>query len=124
MNVKPTGLRYPFKLGANKGFGKADGKDKVMSNLRSLVKTTLNERLIKKATGTIGYSLLFRSGIDANATTVENLVFESIVAQEPRAVGVRVKAYASEEDSNSLGIIEISFIFKDTGDAGNLRVAV
>jgi S-adenosylmethionine:diacylglycerol 3-amino-3-carboxypropyl transferase len=122
--VKPTGLRYPFRVSSKGGLSKTDGVKKVVSNLKALVKSTLNERLIRKQVGTIGYSILFRSDVNMHGKTIEGLVFEAITTFEPRAVAVQVKVRAADRFTDHLGYIDVSFVFKNTGDPASFTVTV
>ncbi len=124
MTIYPSGFNYPFRIASTGGIAKTDGATKVVANLKALVKSSLNERVIRKAVGTISYALLFRTDIKTHATTVENFILEAITAWEPRATAVQVTAYPDETTSDAKGIIDVSFVFKDTGTPAQFAVSV
>lgn len=118
------GIRFPFRFDASGGVQKADGVDKVASNLRALVFTAIKERVIRKNVGTIGYQRIFRSGDDASLQLVRALASEAIAAHEPRAL-VRKISVRREEDSDGVKeLIDVLFIFRETGEEGTATVEV
>lgn len=122
---EPSGIRYPFKINAAGSVGKASGEDKVKSNLVALVKSSVNSRVVRKKVGTVGYQLLFRSGITELAPAAENLILEAITEFEPRAVGVSIKIIEQVQDDNTNVIFgDISFVYKDTGNPAYLRITL
>lgn len=121
---KPTGIRYPFRISSKGGVAKQDGSDKVASNLKALAKSSLNERVIRKSVGTIGYKVLFQTDINMNAKTIEGLVFEAITTFEPRVTGVTVRVRASDVGSNHYGYIDVSYVFRNTGSPETFTIQV
>ena len=121
---KPTGLKYPFRISSKGGLAKTDGSKKVTSNLIALAKSSLNERLIRKKVGTIGYKLLFQPDINSTAPAIENLVFEAIVKHEPRVTAVQVKVRSADVGSAHYGFIDVSYVFKNTGDPATFTVTI
>jgi phage baseplate assembly protein W len=121
---RPTGLRYPFRVSSKGGLSKRDGADKVASNLVALAKSSLNERLIRKGVGTIGYKVLFQTDINTNAKTIEGLIFEAITTHEPRVTGVEVRVRAADVDSDHYGFIDVSYVFKNTGSPETFTIRV
>lgn len=121
---KPTGLRYPFRVSAKGGLSKRDGKDKVACNLIALAKSSVNERLVRKSVGTIGYKVLFQTDINHSAKTIEGLIFEAITTYEPRATGVEVRVRAADEGAEHFGFIDVSYVFKNTGSPETFTIRV
>ncbi len=110
----PSGISFPFRFGPSGGVATDDGGDKVMSNLSALARTTVGQRLIRKAVGSIGTKRLFRSGISNAAKVTENLILDAIARLEPRAVGTTAKVYEKETDSGNHMFVDVAFAFKNT----------
>jgi len=115
MTEYPNGIRFPFRFSAAGGVDMCGGGDKVMSNLKALVLSPVKERLIRKV-GTIGYQQVLRSSLGLNSGAIESLVRDAILRFEPRAVGVQVKLRNEDIQGNHHAFIDVSFIFKYTGD--------
>jgi len=116
MTIYPSGIKFPFTFVSAGGVGKADNGDKVLANLKALILSKINERLIRKSVGTIGYSRVFKS---AHATTLEpvkHLIRQAIVKFEPRAVGVTIDFRSQDDRAGSKVIADVAFIFKNTGE--------
>jgi phage baseplate assembly protein W len=116
MTIYPSGIKFPFEFVAAGGVGKADNGDKVMSNLKALILSKINERLIRKNVGTIGYTRVFKS---ARATTLEpikHLIRQAIVKFEPRAAGITIDFRLQDDSEGSKVIADVAFIFKNTGE--------
>jgi hypothetical protein len=116
MTVYPSGIKFPFQFVAAGGVGKAEDGDKVMSNLKALILSRVNERLIRKGVGTIGYSRLFRSARGTTLEPIKHLITQAIVKFEPRAAGITINFREDEGTDGFKVIADVSFIFKNTGD--------
>lgn len=121
---KPTGMKYPFRISSKGGIAKTDGSDKVIANLIALAKSSVNERIIRKSVGTIGYKVLFQPGINSDAKLIESLVFEAITRFEPRAAAVQVQVRTADVGATHFGFIDVSFVFRNTGDPATFTVTV
>lgn len=119
----PNGIRFPFRFAAAGGVDTCGGGTKVMSNLKALVLTTVNERLIRKV-GTIGYQQVLRSSLDSNSGAIESLVRDAVVQFEPRAVGVEVSLRSEDIRGDYYVFIDVSFVFKFTGDPVKATIQV
>jgi hypothetical protein len=113
----PSGIRYPFVFGSAGGVRVEDGSAKVMSDMVALIKTNINERIIRKAVGTVGYSLILRSNVGSNSGVIEELISEAIIQWVPSITGVSVKVYEEPMDDGSTGIFaDVGFSYVNTGE--------
>lgn len=118
------GIRFPFRFSVSGGVQKADGVDKIVSNLKALVFTALKERVIRKNVGTIGYQRIFRSGDDTSLDLVKNLVREAIATHEPRVLVLSLKVRSVEDREGVKEFIDVLFVFRETGEEGTATVEV
>ena len=122
MTVYPSGISFPFRFSPAGGVAKADDGDKVLSNLKALILSSINERLVRKSVGTIGYRRVFKSASVTAANPIKHLIKQAIVKFEPRASGVTVELRQEEERGDVRVIADVSFIFRNTGDPAKLSL--
>lgn len=122
MTTYPSGISFPFRFVPAGGVGKDDNGDKVISNLKALVLSSVNERLVRKAVGTTGYTRLFRSAYGTTLDPIKQLIKQAIIKYEPRASGIIVNIRKEEESGDSRVIADVSFIFRNTGDPATLSL--
>ena len=95
---------------------RASRAGKVMSDLKALVKSALEERLVRKAVGTVGYSLVLRSNVTKDSAAVEALIIESIIRWIPAIQGLTVSVYDKQLPDGVAVYADIGFYFKETGE--------
>ncbi len=120
MTIYPSGIAFPFSFSPAGGVQKADDVDKVMSNLSALILSEVRSRLIRKSVGTVGYSKVMSPANPETFGPVALLFRQAISKYEPRATRVTVDMHTDSFDGNSKVIVEIGFIFKNTGEAVKL----
>ena len=113
----PSGIAYPFRFSRSTGgVMRASRAGKVMSDLKALVKSALEERLVRKAVGTVGYSLVLRSNVTKDSAAVEALIIESIIRWIPAIQGLTVSVYDKQLPDGVAVYADIGFYFKETGE--------
>ncbi len=117
MAAFPQGIKFPFQFGSTGGVLEAEGVKKVSANLSGLVATPLKSRVIRKDVGTISYAQVLRNRITGTDSLVEELVREPITKFEPRALVRDVTIRDVEDDSGTSRFIDVSFVFRETGEA-------
>lgn len=108
-----SGISFPFKFSNLGGVAAVSGEDKIKSNLRALVLSSVNERLIRKQVGSIGYSKVFRNITDIGDEIVETLVGEAIAKFE-RRIKVKELSLYTIEDSGGVEVhLKITYFRKN-----------
>lgn len=120
----PSGIAYPFIFSPAGGVGKAGGSSKVAANLKCLVKTAVNERVIRKKIGTIGYQQVFRSSGFGGLDIIEALVTEALAVNEPRVTVLSVNVYQRDIESGSAVFADIAYIFKGSGEVDTVSTQI
>jgi len=121
----PRGIRYPFSFSSQGSIRTTEGIAKIESNYHSIVKTAVNERLIRKQVGTVGYTRVLRNNnSDATRSAIENLVKEALARYEPRAFVLTVRVYSKEIVSGSATFIQVKFLYKTTGQDSDLELRI
>jgi phage baseplate assembly protein W len=115
MMINPGGISFPFRFTDAGGVRREEGIDKVQTNMIALAKTTVNERLIRKQVGTIGYSKVLRNLGDTALGAVKDLVRSALNRFESRALITRVKVYKDDTSIDGSVFLDVDFIFRDTG---------
>lgn len=117
MTVYPGGIDFPFRFAPAGGVAKSDDGDKVVANLKALVLSKVNERLVRKAVGTIGYARLLRPAHKTTLEPIKHLIKQAIAKYEPRAAAVTVDFREQNDSDGSKAIADVSFIFRNSGDS-------
>lgn len=120
MTDYPKGIKFPFRVQPAGGIGLVSGADKITSNLHALVLTFVNERLIVKNVGTIGYMAVLRS---ANlAGLIQSLVVEAITKFEKRATGIVVSVVPKEIKGEQHIVADVKYKFTLSGEPVNTSI--
>lgn len=119
---EPKGIKFPFRFTDAGGVAQVEGIDKVAANLKTLALTALKERLIRKNVGTVGYQQVFRPGDEVSLDVVRELVRESIARHEPRARVRSIETRTVEDDDGVKSFIDVAFVFRETGENGEVAV--
>ncbi len=114
--TNPMGISFPFRFTDAGGVRREEGIDKVQINMIALAKTTVNERLIRKLVGTIGYSKVLRNMGDTALGAIKDLVREALNRYESRALITSIRVYRDDASIDGKTFIDISFIFRPTGE--------
>lgn len=120
--IEPRGIQFPFRFNYLGSVAQVEGVEKVKSNMIALIKTALNERVIRKLVGSIGYRYILRNADKAAFSIIKTLVREAITKQEKRALLLDVRVYAVEAENGMNTYIDIDFIYKATGERDQLIV--
>jgi phage baseplate assembly protein W len=121
----PQGIAFPFRFTNSGSVKKSSEVDKVIDNMRALAKTAVNERLIRKLVGTIGYSRVLRNL--NNSTTlgaVGDLIKEALVRYEKRALILSVGIISEDTRDGMKHFISVNFIYKATGEQSSLTTQI
>lgn len=111
----PSGIKFPFQFAVTGGVRQCSGSDKVISNMSALIKSAINERLVRKQVGTIGYSLVLRESVRDNSDAVEQIIFESVVRWIPAISNLKVSVFESEVNTGYAVFARIQFRYLNTG---------
>lgn len=114
----PSGIALPFRFGTSGGVVGASGVDKLRTNLKAVVYTALQERLIRKTVGAIGYRQVFRNTGEADVSWLAGLVKSAIAKNEKRVV---VKRVALKKVDKEL-YIDVQAVSKSSGDPVDVLV--
>jgi hypothetical protein len=101
---------------------KAEGADKVASNLKALVLCDIKDRLIYKTVGVIAYKAILRNMTDSFVVLFRKFVVEAIEKYEPRAIVQSVTFSKKEDTSGYYLITEIGYVFKNSGEFATLSL--
>lgn len=110
----PKGIKFPFRVQPAGGIGLVSEADKVTSNLHALVLTFVNERLIMKKVGTIGYMAVMRN--PSMAGLIRSLVVEAITTYEKRATRLSVSVVPKEVRGEQHVFADVSYVFSLSGE--------
>jgi phage baseplate assembly protein W len=105
----PSGIAFPFHFNAAGGVARAEGDAKLWSNLFALVKSNVNERLIRKAVGVIGYSLVLRTAVPGSESVIKGLIEEAVAQFEPRVIIVQLEIKTQDIDGGTARILEVGW---------------
>jgi hypothetical protein len=110
----PQGIKFPFRIQPAGGVGLVNSGMKITSNLHALILTFVNERLIYKDVGTIGYMAVLRA--NSMVGLLRHLIEEAITSFEPRAARVRVEVIPREESGTQRVYVKVSYVFTLSGE--------
>jgi hypothetical protein len=110
----PQGIKFPFRIQPAGGVGLVNSGMKITSNLHALILTFVNERLIYKDVGTIGYMAVLRT--NSMVGLLRHLIEEAITSFEPRAARVRVEVIPREESGTQRVYVKVSYVFTLSGE--------
>lgn len=111
-----SGISFPFTFGPEGGVSSATGAAKQKSNMAAIVYTNQNERLIRKAVGTIGYSLVLRTQTEGSYGAVKSLVEKAITEWVPSISRLSVGVSQKMCDNGNALILSVSFMSSETGE--------
>ncbi len=124
MAENPSGIRFPFTFAGAGGVRKNEGADKVASNLEALVMTALQERLVRKSVGTVGYQIVLRNADEMSRRAIKGLIWEAIVRHERRARLLSLEITSNDTDDGRAVFVEGVFIFKQTGEESTFSTQI
>jgi hypothetical protein len=110
----PQGIKFPFRIQPAGGVGLVNSGMKITSNLHALILTFVNERLIYKDVGTVGYMAVLRT--NSMVGLLRHLIEEAITSFEPRAARVRVEVIPREESGTQRVYVKVSYVFTLSGE--------
>jgi len=116
----PKGIKFPFRVQPAGGIGLVGEADKVTSNLHALVLTFVNERLIMKNVGTVGYMAVMRN--TGMVGLIRSLVVEAITTYEKRATRLSVSVVSKEIHGEQHVFADISYVFSLSGEPKNTSI--
>lgn len=122
MTIYPSGIKFPFQFSDAGTVFRAEGDEKISSNLHALVKSPVNSRVIRKAVGTVSYQKVFRNLIVVGFDPLRSLVNEAIAEFEPRAKVFDIVIASEEREKDTVVVIEISFMRRSSSELNSLRV--
>jgi hypothetical protein len=122
MTVYPSGIRFPFTFSPSGGVEKADGADKIGSNLKALVLCDIRDRFVYKELGVVSYQSVLRNFTDSFVALFKKFVTESVLKYEPRAKIATVNILRLETEDGYKVIAQISYIFKNSGEFATLSL--
>lgn len=108
----PSGIKFPFAFSTAGGVARSQSARKVGDNLNALILSGLNERVIRKRVGVMGYQRLFRLlGTDGNAA-ITTFIQEAITEHEPRARVIRVQFSTEDGPKGKLLRVKVEYSLK------------
>ena len=116
----PSGINFPFRFSPAGGVGLIDAGSKVKANLKALILSATNERVIRKDVGTVGYRSVFRQAVRSGL--LDSLVREAIQKFEPRAAKVTVSSTEKEVRGEMSVFVKVGYIFTLSGQPDTLTV--
>lgn len=120
----PSGIKFPFRFAGAGGVRLSEGAEKVASNLEAIAKTAINERLIRKNSGTVGYTAVLRNADEISRRAIRDLVREAIVRHEPRAWLKSLTVTANDTADGRAVFIEGIFVFRPTGEESIFKTQI
>lgn len=124
MAENPSGIRFPFRFADAGGVRRVDGADKVAANLEALAVTALQERLVRKSVGTVGYQTVLRNPDEISLRATRDLIREAIAKYERRARVLSLELSAVNTDSGTAVFIDCEFLFRQTGEKSTFRAQI
>jgi phage baseplate assembly protein W len=118
MTDYPSGIGFPFRFSSSGGVARAEGVDKLRANLQSIAKTSVNERVMRKGIGTIGYQQVFRNTTDHDFEWISGLILAALAKDEPRVI---VKSVTLRKEDKEL-YIDIEAFSRSSGDPVDVQV--
>lgn len=118
--MEPAGIQFPFRFNYMGRVATVSGSEKVKSNMVALIKTAVNERVVRKKVGSIGYRYVLRNADKAAWSMIRTLIREAITKYEKRVLLIDVKVYAVEAENGMNTYIDIDFMYKGTGQRDQL----
>jgi hypothetical protein len=116
----PKGIKFPFRVQPAGGIGLVSEADKITSNLHALILTFVNERLIMKNVGTVGYMAVMRN--TSMAGLIRSLVVEAITTYEKRATRLSVRIVPKEIRGEQHIFADVSYVFSLSGEPKNTSI--
>jgi uncharacterized protein len=107
------GLDFPIRFTAVGNLKTVSGTDKLVANLKSIVTTSVNQRVMRPTFGVPSEDLLFSKAEAVSTVEVRSDIMEAIGLFEPRVVLQSVTV--NREADDSAFIINISFSTKALG---------
>lgn len=120
MTEYPKGIKFPFRIQPAGGIGLVSGADKITTNLHALVLTYVNERLVYKDVGSIGYTAILRNRNMYGL--IKNLVMEAVMKHEKRATELLVSIVPKEIQGIQHVFAEVSYVFSLSGEPKNASI--
>lgn len=120
MAENPSGVAFPFRFNAAGSTQLSSGSLKVRDNLAALAKTAINERLIRKGVGTVGFEAVLRNADPGVLAAIKGLVLEAYAKYERRALVLKLDIFRQETESGAAIILDVDFLFRDTGTQESL----
>jgi len=116
----PKGIKFPFRIQPAGGIGLVSEAEKITSNLHALVLTFVNERLIMKNVGTIGYMAVMRN--HSMIGLIRSLIIEAITTHEKRATRLSVRVVTKEIRGEQHVFADVSYVFSLSGEPKNTSI--
>lgn len=124
MAENPSGIRFPFRFADAGGVRRASGADKVAANLEALAVTALQERLVRKNVGTVGYQAVLRNPDEMALRATRDLIRQAIAKYERRARLISLELSAVNTDSGTAVFVDGKFLFRQTGEESTFRAQI
>lgn len=105
---KLKGLSFPIKFSPRGSLSTTTGIDKIKENIKAIVLTALNERVMNPGIGAMGYQYLMRNLTDQERSILKHEMRLGIEAGESRIVVLDIKIDQPSIDGKLL----ISLTFK------------
>lgn len=106
--AKLKGLSFPLKFSPRGSLSTSEGIDKVKENIKAIVLTAVNERVMNPSIGAMGYEYLMRNLTPQETSILKHELRLGIEAGEGRVVVLDINISQPELD----GQLQISLTFK------------
>jgi phage baseplate assembly protein W len=109
-----SGLRFPMRFGPLGHLERVSGVDKIFCNLKNIVLTSVEERLMEPDFGSQAFALIFRNMDSPNIVLIRDMLLNAISRHEPR-ITVKSIRVTPDQDNGRLQI-DTAFIINQTGE--------
>lgn len=120
----PSGISFPFRFNAAGSVAKDEGVEKVKSNLRMLITSPVNSRLVRKDVGTVSFDQVFRNLKEVGFGPVKTMIAESIAEFEPRVRVVSIETTPLEDTTGTTLRIELKFLYRSSAELNSLQLEI
>jgi len=100
--AKLKGLTFPLKFSPRGSLSTTEGVDKIKENIKAIVLTAINERVMNPGVGAMGYEYLMRNLTSQEASVLKHQLRLGIEAGESRIVVLDINLSKPEQDGQLL----------------------
>lgn len=114
-----TGVRFPFTIGPDGGFGSSGGERAVTESIWLVLSTAPGERVMNPTFGCAVHQLVLSPISEATIATVAHHVREALLTWEPRIDVLDVRV-STEGDLGQVLLVAVDYRLKDNNAINNV----